>query len=73
MASVPPACTTSVFMNFNILPPQYTSFEDSVAGPMECPQTPASLALTDASSDSGLYDSAPLAESAYGSTKLPIA
>ncbi len=75
MASVPPVCSSAVFLNMNILPPQYQSFEESTSGAVECPQIPASIAAFDASQDFGLYTPAAIEGSAYavGASSLPLA
>merc|ERR1712196_333488 len=44
--SVPPMCAMAVFKNYWTLPPQYTSYEESVAPTgATCPQVPAQLAV----------------------------
>merc|ERR1719453_1033204 len=74
MASVPPACTTAVFTNTKLLPPQYVSYEDSVSRPLECPQVPAALSGSEVSGEDLYTGSIPVEESAYasGASKLPV-
>lgn len=55
-ASIPPMCTTALFWNTALLPPQYQSFEDSAPTPLECPTVPNALKTLDATSDFSLYD-----------------
>ncbi len=72
--SVPPMCSISIFANFWLLPPQYTSYESSLPSGQTCPQVPASLAGVEGFSN--VYDDATsnIVASAYGvAGKLPVA
>jgi hypothetical protein len=51
---LPPLCSTAVFWNIGLLPPQYTSHADAVPPPISCPKT---TFLLDGSDDVHLYDS----------------
>jgi len=51
---LPPLCSTAVFWNIALLPPQYTSHEDAIPPPVSCPRATFSL---DGSDDVHLYDS----------------
>jgi hypothetical protein len=55
-ASVPPMCTMAAFWNTALLPPQYSSFEESNPTPQECPVVPAALKTLDATNDLSLYN-----------------
>lgn len=71
--SVPPMCSMSLFANYWLLPPQYSSFEDSIATQVTCPEVPASLSGVEADLSS-VYDDSNIAASAYsGSMRLPVA
>lgn len=73
--SVPPMCSMSVFANFWLLPPQYTSYEDSLPTGQTCPQVPASLAAVEGFSSAYDDSDANIMGSAFGNgaVKLPVA
>ncbi|CAD7965983.1 unnamed protein product [Amoebophrya sp. A25] len=58
MVSAPPACSMAVFHNLSKMPPQYTTFEESVGTQMECPTAPAWLSGDSALTDATLYSAA---------------
>jgi len=72
--SIPPMCAVSVFLNYWLLPPQYSTYDDSHPVTMECPEVPDALQQSEADlRDSGnLYEDSSIVDSAYsGAVKLP--
>ncbi|CAD7975641.1 unnamed protein product [Amoebophrya sp. A25] len=75
MVSAPPACSMAIFHNFQLLPPQYESFEETLGATAECPQMPAVASSLGLGADSDIYTVGGASTSAYGSgaTSLPNA
>ncbi|CAD7976428.1 unnamed protein product [Amoebophrya sp. A25] len=67
MVSAPPACSMAIFHNFQLLPPQYESFEETIGAPTECPQMPAVASQLGLGADSDVYTLGGASSGAYSS------